>query len=324
MPGCVVLAVDIGGKGIRCRLVRVLGGGLIELIGSTSCYLGVCTIDQLVAHVKSCRPSYVNLVLVACAGEITGNRVVVKSPNAQYLDNTDLATELEHGIGGIGVMVFNDMQAAAVGMYEMTKQAGISDDLSKIIAITWSSGIGLRWVVNGAITSDTTEAGHMKIDISPTAPLCGCGGHGCVEAFIGGVSLTKIVEADSNYLSFAAETSQKNAKALTVLDQAYAADEQWARDRYSQIAWTMGAFLANLLMVDPDVGCILWKGTLVRHAMTLDGIESMIRASIEYHAMVKRVATVPFILVPGPEVAGEPDDDTFIGLVRLAMDRSLI
>jgi len=315
-----LLAVDIGGKGVRARLVRDDYGG-ITLVGATQFFKdpeleGIRAVEEVLAFIGAQVKEGVQAVSIACAGEIFEHRKVVISPNAHYLDGINLGDLVEKRYG-VECILGNDMEMAAPGMHYMAGQPS-----GTVIAITWSSGIGVRVLRGGKAVSDYSELGHMVLDTGPLAPICGCGQRGHAEALIGGVVLTNQVRQLSVWRGYACGHNGKDLMhPLTLLDQAYENSMDWARQMYAQIAHVMGVFIHNLLVFTPDANAILLKGTVAHKALRLPGIGEEIRSVIKKYAMVSRIANVPFILVPGQDSRpGEPDDDTFYGCALLARE----
>ena len=82
---------------------------------------------------------------------------------------------------GVPVHLIND--ARAFGLAELRLGAGRGAD--SMIGLTLGTGVGGVVAVGGQVIQghDGTagEIGHQTID--PDGPLCGCGNHGCLEAF---------------------------------------------------------------------------------------------------------------------------------------------
>lgn len=79
----------------------------------------------------------------------------------------------------------NDCAAAALGEYAYWGESLVYMGLGS------GNGIGVVNKTEGEPRVEATEFGHMIIDRSPDAPLCGCGGRGHWEAFTGGVNLPR-------------------------------------------------------------------------------------------------------------------------------------
>lgn len=208
-------------------------------------------------------------IAYSMAGVIGNHDVVVMSPNAHFLDGVLLARETEIATG-IKTALFNDMEAAVTGMAALlTKPKS-----EYFMGITWSSGIGLRICKNGNILS-TAEGGHMTIDPSPFAPLCGCGKRGHAEAIFGGHALRRRVidETQTHGISL-----PHGIDPCAHLDECYKNGERWAVTLYQMVALGMGIFLANIQTV-LRLPLIVWKGTVAINALPL--LENHIRTNMQ-------------------------------------------
>jgi glucokinase len=90
---------------------------------------------------------------------------------------------------GLPVFVDNDATAAMLAEWRFGAARGCSDAL----LITVGTGIGGGMVAGGALVRGAqgaaAEFGHMTIDFD--GPLCPCGAHGCLEAFVSGTALAR-------------------------------------------------------------------------------------------------------------------------------------
>jgi glucokinase len=94
---------------------------------------------------------------------------------------------------GLPVFVDNDATAAMLAEWRF----GAARDCSDALLITVGTGIGGGMIVNGALARGAqgaaAEFGHMTIDYD--GPLCPCGAHGCLEAFVSGTALAREARA---------------------------------------------------------------------------------------------------------------------------------
>jgi glucokinase len=94
---------------------------------------------------------------------------------------------------GLPVFVDNDATAAMLAEWRF----GAAIDCSDALLLTIGTGIGGGMVVNGGLVRGAqgaaAEFGHMTIDHD--GPLCPCGAHGCLEAFVSGTALAREARA---------------------------------------------------------------------------------------------------------------------------------
>jgi glucokinase len=106
---------------------------------------------------------------------------ILQSPNLPGLHNVDLAGSLSKRLGR-PVLVENDAVAAAYGEYSLQRNTTHS-----LVYIGLGTGVG-----GGFIHADkpftgqngtAMEIGHLIVDTSGTARVCGCGNTGCLERY---------------------------------------------------------------------------------------------------------------------------------------------
>jgi glucokinase len=94
---------------------------------------------------------------------------------------------------GLPVFVDNDATAAMLAEWRF----GAARDCSDALLLTIGTGIGGGMVTGGALVRGAqgaaAEFGHMTIDFD--GPLCPCGAHGCLEAFVSGTALAREARA---------------------------------------------------------------------------------------------------------------------------------
>lgn len=241
--GRTFLSVDGGGTGFRKAVISKNRIMKIEETGPLN------SVDALLGFVNDGLSDDVSGISYAVAGDIIDHKRVVISPNLHILDGIDLASLTETKTGR-RTIVCNDMEAATTGIMQMFPQ------LKYFMAITWSSGIGIRIVKDGKILS-VSEGGHMRIDSSLSAPLCGCGKRGCAEARLGGTNFQETVRrcVELRQITIPPEYKWPSIFADHEADRG----EIWAQGLYHELSFWMARFLSNLqtLLYLPAV---VWKG----------------------------------------------------------------
>jgi glucokinase len=94
---------------------------------------------------------------------------------------------------GLPVFVDNDATAAMLAEWRF----GAAADNTDALLLTIGTGIGGGMVAGGTLLRGAqgaaAEFGHMTIDFD--GPLCPCGSHGCLEAFVSGTALAREARA---------------------------------------------------------------------------------------------------------------------------------
>jgi glucokinase len=109
---------------------------------------------------------------------------IEKAPNLPWKgESIPLADLFSKQLSGIPVKMTNDANAAALG--EMAY--GVAKGLKHFIMITLGTGVGSGIVIDGKMVYGKDgfagELGHLIIDRSADARLCGCGRRGCLETY---------------------------------------------------------------------------------------------------------------------------------------------
>lgn len=299
----LIRAIDGGGTGFRRADID---GIKIRSYASEG---NISSLNDLLAFVKGNLLPGTAGIAYAIAGVIEERRRIVTSPNAHFLDGLDLGL-LTNVETGLPTLVFNDMEAAVAGMATLLPSAY---DHSYFLGITWSSGIGLRVWKNGKILS-VAEGGHMVIDPSLWAPLCGCGKRGHAEAIIGGKAITRRVLMETEALGI---TLPKDIDPFAFLDECYfLRQEHWAADIYQNVIYRgMGIFLANLQSL-LHLPLIVWKGTVARQVLKQTRVKDHLRLQMQKHLIDPSWASeenLRFLLSPDPE------NDSLIGAAHAFM-----
>lgn len=107
--------------------------------------------------------------------------IVLQSPNLPGLHRVDLAGDLSASIGR-PVIVENDAVAAAYGEYCL-----FNGSTPNLAYIGLGTGVGGGFIYAGRPFGGqhgaAMEVGHIIVEHSATARLCGCGNRGCLEQY---------------------------------------------------------------------------------------------------------------------------------------------
>lgn len=290
----LIRAIDGGGAGFRRADIEGT-----EILSFAKTPGPLSRLDELLDFVRVKLLPQTKGIAYAMAGVIENNELVVKSPNAHFLDGVHLAQETKKALPKkrIDSMVFNDMEAAVTGM------AALLHDEPYFMGITWSSGIGLQIWSHGKILS-LAEGGHTVLDPSPFAPLCGCGKRGHTEAIVGGASIRRRVIAETQTLGI---QLPEGKDPCAYLDECYQRDDEWAVNLYQVVAQGMGIFLANIQSI-LHLPLIVWKGTFALKVLKF--LEPEVRATMKGVMIDPSWADENNLRF---QFSPDPDHDSFIG-----------
>ena len=202
-PPCFA-GIDLGGTNIKVGVVDDLGRPLCRLSIPTEAEKGPETPPA--GWPKPCsrpweRPAW-NAAAVARVGlgspgtmDIPSGRLI-KPVNLKGWDDFPLRDRVA-GHCGLPVTFANDANAAAYGEFWV----GSGRDFHSMVLFTLGTGIGCGIIVGDlAIDGENShggECGHIIIDCSPGARLCGCGQRGHLEAY---ASATAVIQRTSEAL----------------------------------------------------------------------------------------------------------------------------
>ena len=296
-----VRAIDGGGNGFRRADVTHDS----KIIGLTeSGPFG--TVSELIRFALADLPSDSLGVSYAIAGIIKNRRCMVRSPNIKFFDNTPLG-EMTTKFSATPTLLCNDMESSVVGMSQLVQAVRGK----RFIGITVSSGIGARFAdEKGQPIFQDCEAGHIQIDPSPNAPMCGCGNRGCVEALAGGEAVRRRVVAETQVRGIKIPDGMHPC---AFLDQEFETRQPWAVSIYRIAINGLGDLLAILSLVT-HIQDVVWKGTFakklvpkideaIRQRMSEKMIDPSWAREIKFHF--------------SPDVDGINNSDSFIGAAHL-------
>ena len=183
-----VIGIDIGGTNTVFGVVDARGTILYSGSIKTGHY------DDINDYVKALGDGLQN-VINSAGGKDKIKGIGVGAPNGNYFNGCiefapnlpwkgkiPLAQMISDQTGGIPVTLTNDANAAAIG--EMTY--GAARGLKDFIVITLGTGVGSGIVIGGNLVYGhdgfAGELGQVIVR-RENGRLCGCGRHGCLEAY---------------------------------------------------------------------------------------------------------------------------------------------
>jgi glucokinase len=285
-----VVGVDLGGTNVRLALYRELLEARAErtrLEGAATAPEAVLAHREEVGDERGAAQVAVRLAqgieqLLADAG-VADQRVpvgvgiaamlrgfdgdVANAPNLAWR-NEPFGRMLGDALGpGRPVGLYNDVNAITYGEYAFGAGMGATD----VLAVFMGTGIGGGLVTEGNLVEGASncagEIGHVKVDLRPDAPLCGCGGHGCLEALAGGRNLQERLRTDaaagrlSGILRLAGSVDTVTPGHL---DLAAAESDAGALALYDDLVPRIASSLANAVFVLNPSRLILGGGMLMR------------------------------------------------------------
>ncbi|MFA6551509.1 MAG: ROK family protein [Patescibacteria group bacterium] len=247
MSGKIVRVIEGGGSGLRRADYSFANGTLgnfrrMENIPKT--------IEEAIAFMCEELMPGIEGVAGSLAGVWAENHIMKKSPNLHVFDGEDIGKRIST-ICNRPSFWGNDMLTAATGEAYLR-------NLYDFYILTVGGGIGGKRVYKGEVINPDAEVGHIIIDNSPYAKMCGCGNQGCVEACAsGGAVKEKIIEI----CRARNITIPSGIDICKFWDDEYDAEKEWAIILYDQVAHAL-ANLFTILQKTHPTQLIVVKGTL--------------------------------------------------------------
>lgn len=190
------IGIDLGGTKIAGVLVNFENKIITEIKMNTQRKDQSTVIDGIKALVgqllaeSDVSPHKLTGIGLGVAGHVNVEQgIVIYCPNLP-IKNLNLRGALQKEYN-IPVFIENDANAAAIG----EKYFGVARNNENFVCVTLGTGIGAGIFINGSIYRGSTggagELGHIILDFSPDAPLCGCGNRGCFEALASGTAIAR-------------------------------------------------------------------------------------------------------------------------------------
>ncbi len=262
-----VVGIDIGGTNSVFGVVDARG--TITYSGSIKTGKYADVNDYVAELAKG-----LNLVIEQAGGKEKIKGIGVGAPNGNYFNGCiefapnlpwkgkiPLAQLISEAAGGIPVSLTNDANAAAIG--EMTY--GVARGMKDFIVITLGTGVGSGIVIGGNLVYGhdgfAGELGHV-IMRRHNGRLCGCGRHGCLEAY---ASATGVARTAREYLeirkddSILRELDSEEITSKDVFDAAIKGDKI-ALEIFEATGTILGEAIADFVAFSSPEAIILFGG----------------------------------------------------------------
>lgn len=196
-----VLAVDLGGTQIRAALCDPRGQILRRIAHPTQAAEGPDAvikrlIDTIVEAMAGTPADQIAGIGIGAPGPLNPvSGILMEAPNLPGWINVPLRNIISARFS-LPTFLGNDANVAGLAEYTFGAGRGRRD----MIYLTISTGVGSGIIVDGEMLLGANglgaEAGHTIVN--PEGPLCGCGRHGCLEAYASGTAIARDVAARMN------------------------------------------------------------------------------------------------------------------------------
>jgi glucokinase len=309
----LAIGLDIGGTKIAGGVVDEYGTVVAELVEPTPEESDAASVTAvLLSMIERFRAGHeVVAIGVGAAGIVEWPAgTMLWAPNNAYR-NWPVREQLEKATE-LSVTVDNDANVAALA------EARLGEPYPNMVLVTVGTGIGGGLVMDHQIyrgpTGMAAELGH--IILNPDGPRCGCGNHGCFEAYASGTALTRMArdaaadDPDGLIARIGAEDGEVTGR--TVLKAVREGDET-AKALFARLGRWLGVGIASLANIF-EVDAIVVGGGLVE---TGELLLAPARAAAREYAYAPMARGVP------PVVAATFGGDAGkIGAALLALDHA--
>ncbi|MGY0232696.1 ROK family protein [Longispora urticae] len=293
-----VVAIDVGGTGMKCALVDTEGHVLHVERHATHRERGpeavLDTIGDVAAGLvrtardKGLDPKAVGVVVPGVVNEDGG--IAVYSSNIGWRD-APLRDLIEQRTG-LTAALGHDVRAGALA----EARIGAGKEYNNVLFIPIGTGIASGLAVNGQVRSGAHgaagEIGHIVI--RPGGPQCGCGQFGCMEAIASASAIGRRYGENVTAAEVAARAEAGEAKAQQIWQESVDA--------------LADGLLAGIALLDPEI-IIIGGGLAEAGGLLLAPLAVALDAKRTFHARPHLVR------------AALGDEAGCIGAALLALDR---
>ncbi|HZK03783.1 MAG TPA: ROK family protein [Bacteroidaceae bacterium] len=261
-----VIGIDIGGTNTKFGIVNSEGVIMVQGSMSTTGYpvFGdyveqVCL--ELEKMIGKCGlEGHIQAVGIGAPNANFHEGTIESAPNLEWKGVVPLAKTFSVRLG-LPVRVSNDANAAALG--EMLY--GTARGMGNFIVLTLGTGVGGGVVANGKLVSGhdglAGELGHVIIDNSPDARVCGCGRAGCLEAYCSASGIARTADMMLAYTD--TPSLLRNIEAPLSAEDIFLAaeqDDKIAKDIFEYTGNILGKALANFIAILNPEAIIIFGG----------------------------------------------------------------
>ncbi|MCE9592223.1 MAG: ROK family glucokinase [Planctomycetes bacterium] len=313
------MGLDLGGTNVKAGVVDDRAKVLGKVSKPTHAEGGPDAVVRVMAEAAheavaaaGVKMENVERIGIGSPGPIDFDAAVVRAtPNMPGWRDVPLRDRIT-SLTGRPAILENDANAAALG--ELWAGAGRGLKVTELVMLTLGTGVGSGIIVGGKIIHGAFamggESGHMIV--VPGGRLCGCGQHGCLEAYTSASATgRRAVEAlQSGASSSLARDFANRLDTITAKDvfDAARSGDALANRIVDETATYLGIACVNLCRIlDPQM-IVFAGGMILAGDMLFDRVRSAFRANT-WTVVESKVEIVPALL---------GNDAGFIGAAAVA------
>ena len=282
-----VIGIDVGGTNTVAGIVDKRGRIIVSGSIKTATHSEVEDyLDELTALLEELidKTTTKDQIKGIGAGTPNGNYFsgsIEFAPNLPWKGVIPFAQMLEDRTG-IPVALTNDANAAAIG--EMTY--GAARGMKDFIVITLGTGVGSGIVVNGQMVYGNDgfagELGHTIVR-RENGRVCGCGRHGCLEAYASATGLARtareILEKRPDAKTILRDIPAEEITSKDVFDAAMEGDEI-AKEIFEYTGKILGESFADFVAFSSPEAIILFGGLSKAGDLIMDPIRKSMEENL--------------------------------------------
>ena len=277
------IGVDLGGTHLRAAIVNTETGKLTDLKqiptlareGHDSVIARMAALIKDVIRDQKIDKTDISGIGIGVPGVLDLERgAVLFLPNlAGTWPNVPLKETIEEKVG-IPTFLLNDVRSMTLGEWKF----GAGQGVDTIACFAIGTGIGGGLVINGklhlGIGGTGGELGHQIIDFN--GPPCGCGSHGCLEAFASGPAIAAMgVKAVMQGLTTGiGDLVDYDLNKITpkIIYQAAIEGDAIAHDIFEKAGFYIGIAVANVMVTIGPRKVVIGGGVAQAGTLLLDPI----------------------------------------------------
>lgn len=206
---------------------------------------------------------------------------------------------------GLPVSLLNDVRAITLGEWRFGAGKGVDTMACFAIGTGVGGGLVINNQLNLGLGGTAGELGHQIIDYN--GPRCGCGNHGCLEAFASGpaiaamglkavvqgltTSIGKLVDYDLNKIT------------PDIIARAANEGDQIAREIWEQVGTYYGIAIANIVVAVGPRKVVMGGGVAAAGELLLTPIRRTLKERLMFMP-IDKVEIVPALLGNNAGVMG--------------------
>jgi glucokinase len=246
------IGVDLGGTNIKGGIVDVNGKVIASESVKTNVEKGCEEVVKRI--VQACEQvirkskldwSAIRGVGIGSPGTLNLRKgIVLFSPNLPCMNGAPLLDLVRARLKRVRCILENDANAAAYG----EKWAGVGRKVNNLVLFTLGTGIGGGVIIDGKVLHGfndvAAELGHQVVYAD--GRLCGCGNHGCIEAY---ASAPATVRRMKEAIAAGKKSILKGDFEAADISRAALQGDQTAREIMEETGRLLGVVATNMLHI---------------------------------------------------------------------------